>query len=145
MLRESLIALALTSLVGCSASLQTVGSSTPSQDETAELAAYAATAHLPDNVDVHHDLKVAAVVDRGSNMIHLYNFSDQPVEGGNIWINREFVQRFDSIPAHGQIILSRAKFFDRNGQSLRQATVSTETIHLQHDTQVYELLGPAYQ
>jgi hypothetical protein len=145
MLRETLMALALTSLVGCSASFQPIGSSSPSQDETAQLAAYAATARLPDNVDVHHDMKVAAVVDRGSNSIHIYNFSDQPVESGNIWINREFVQRVDSIPAHGQIVLSRAKFFDRNGQSLTTASVSTETIHLQHDNDVYELLGPAYQ
>jgi hypothetical protein len=125
--------------------LKKPGSSTPRQDETAELAAYAATAHLPDNAEARHDLKVAAVIDRGSNKIHIYNFGDQPVEGGNIWINREFVQRFDTIPAYGEIVLSRSNFYDHNGQNLRSASVSTETIHLQHDNDVYVLMGPAYE
>jgi hypothetical protein len=55
------------------------------------------------------------------------------------------VQRFDSVPARGEITLPRTRFYDRNGQSLSSVNTPAESVQLQWDNDVYTLLGPVYR
>jgi hypothetical protein len=146
MIRQSLIALALAGLAGCSAStaIKPLGNDT-NREATAQLAAYAATARLPENAQFRNDLQVAAVIDRDTGAIHIYNFTDKPLAGGNLWINRTYVQRFNNVPARGEITLPRTRFYDRNGQSLAKVNTPADSVQLQWDNDVYSLLGPVYR
>ena len=145
MIRQSLIVLTLAGIAGCSAStaIQPLGSG--NREETAQLAAYAATARLPENAQYRTDLQVAAVIDRDNGTVHVYNFTDKPLAGGNLWVNRTYVQRFDSIPARGHITLNRNRFFDHSGQGLATVNTPVESVQLQMENDVYSLLGPVYR
>lgn len=147
MLRQTLFALSLVSIVGCSAStsVKPVGSNTNRVDETSQQASYATRARFPENSTLRTDLQAAAIVNPQKGTIQIINFTDKPLAPGNIWINRAYVQRFDSIPARGKIDLPRARFYDRAGQSLGGTTATTDSVQLQWDNDVYTLLGPVYQ
>lgn len=149
MFRQSLIALTIAGVAGCSASTSirpvATGTGATRTDEAAQLAAYAATSRFPENANLRNDLQVGAIVDRDKGTIQIYNFTDRPLAPGNIWINRTYVQRSDAIPAHGKIALPRAKFYDRNGQVLSGTSAPAESVQLQWDNDVYSLLGPVYQ
>ena len=146
MLRHMLMTAALVSLVGCEASTAfkpTIGSS--EKTETAQLAAYAATAKLPADARPSDDLRVAAVVDRSNGNIRLYNFTDKPLAIGNVWVNRTYVSKFDAVPARGYVTLPRSRFFDQTGQSLSSVSTPVENVWIQWDSDVYSVQGPVYQ
>jgi hypothetical protein len=146
MVRTTLIALALVGLAGCQANTanQPVAAR-EDRNRPAQLAAYAASARLPENVQYRNDLQAAAVVDRDTGAVHIYNFTDKPLAGGNLWINKTYVQRFRNVPARSEVTLPRNRFFDRNGQALSTVSTPVESVQLQWDNDVYTLLGPVYR
>jgi hypothetical protein len=148
---KSILCLAvLSTMVGCTASVEPSEPVTTSsrtvirEDDTAQLAAYAATAQLPENAVYKSDLSVGAIVDRDGR-IHIYNFTDKPLAAGNIWVNREYVQRFDGIPARAEIILARNRFFNHQGDTLVVNNARVQSVDLQWDRDVHSLLGPVIQ
>lgn len=146
MVRQTLIALAFAGLAGCQANtaVKPVGTNND-RNNGAQLAAYAATARLPENIVYRNDLQAAAVVDRDTGAVHIYNFTDKPLAGGNLWVNKTYVQRFRNVPARSEITLPRNRFFDRNGQGLSTVNTPVESVQLQWDNDVYTLLGPVYR
>lgn len=147
MFRPILLTLSLVSIVGCSAStsVKPISSSPNRVDEMSQQASYATRARFPENSTPRTDLQAAALVNSQKGTIQIINFTDKPLAPGNICINRNYVQRFDSIPARGKIDLPRTRFYDRAGQSLSGTTATTDSVQLQWDNDVYTLLGPVYQ
>lgn len=146
MLRETIVTLALASVAGCAAStsIKPVGMN-DKNSETAQLAAYAATAELPKDVQPKDNLRAAAIVDRQDNSIRIYNFTDKPLNAGNIWINHAYVQRLETVPAHGSVTLSRSHFYDHTGRSLAKTDIPVNNVQIQWDNDVYNLMGPVYE
>jgi hypothetical protein len=133
-------------MAGCQASTDVKPQSARSdRNGAAQLASYAATARLPDNIVYRNDLQAAAVVDSDTGAVHIYNFTDKPLAGGNLWVNKTYVQRFRTVPARSEITLPRNRFFDRNGQGLSTVNTRVESVQLQWDNDVYTLLGPVYR
>jgi len=145
MIRQTLITTALVSIFGCSAQIQPIEKSARGADESAQLAAYAATANLPRDFNPRNDLQVGAVVDRSTGAIHLYNYTDRPLAGGNLWVNRTYVTQFGTIPARGHVVIPRNKFYDRTGQSFASVSTPPESVQLQWENDVYTLQGPVFQ
>jgi hypothetical protein len=157
MIREALLTTGAAAmlLVGCSTAPEgrswndgngnNVAMNSPESD-TAQLAAYAAVARYPAEATTRNDLLVAAIIDRQTGQINIYNFTDKPLAGGNIWINKTYVQKFGSVPARSHTTLMRDKFYDHSGQSLAAVNTPPDSVQLQWETnEVYNLLGPVFQ
>ena len=141
MLRTVLVSLAAISLAGCSAGASfnpPMGSNT-SRDETAQLAAYAATSRYP--ADAKAKTANIAVLQKNDS-IRLINFTNQPVRDANVWINGTFVQRVDVIPPNGSVRLSKARFFDNSGRALTTTQVGTDQVTVQEGDMLYSTMGP---
>ena len=146
MIRTALSIVTAVALAGCSASTSFhPQSSSTRADETAQLAAYAATAEYPTRSPAKEDLRAAAVVNRDNGSIRIYNFTDRPLTGANVWINGAYVQRADTIPARGSVALSRNRFFDRSGTNFASGNAPINRVELQFDNDLYMLMGPVYQ
>ena len=97
-----------------------------------------------------HDLELVPLSDPaevapGQSLKLRVLFHGKPLAGGNLWVNRTYVQRFDSIPARGHITLNRNRFFDHSGQGLATVNTPVESVQLQMENDVYSLLGPVYR
>jgi hypothetical protein len=150
MFRQLLIGAAFMAIAGCEASTKIDpgmgGSSrsnmTQQQQETAQLAAHAATAKYPANVNAtRSDI---AVLQRGETM-RLINFSDQAIRNANVWINGAYVHPVDNIPPHGSVTVRRAEFYDNTGQSMGTINAATNSVTIQSGDTVYSTLGPVQE
>ena len=133
MLRRLLVIGSAVCIAGCAAEVRPLG--TPNKDEAAMLASYAAKADPPAaNMVIRPDkdaVRVGAVVDKDSGAIRLYNFSDQVVDAGNIWLNGTYVHQVGALPAMGSIRLNRADFYDKTGQSFASSKLPVDSIVIQ--------------
>lgn len=141
MLRQTSLLVLIASLVGCSASAELDPQAGNDATADTRLAAYAAAAEFPD-AEASDDLRVAAVIQRQSNNIKIYNFSNQALRDVDVWVNGSFVHKVNSIPANGHVTLARTAFFDAGGRSLAQQNTTINTVQIADDGRLYNLQGP---
>jgi len=142
MTRTIMTALLLTGLAGCSASVDSkVGQSeSDSSQERTQLAAYAATAQFPRDVQPSKELPVGAVV--GGDTIKIHNYSDQPLRDANVWVNGAFVRRVATIAPMGVVSIKRSQFYDATGRTLASQQTTITRVQVQAGDTVYNALGP---
>lgn len=130
MLRETFAALALATIVGCSAS----GGITPvasTNHDQAEMAAYAATAQYPATARPDEGRRMAAIIDPRANTVEVMNFSDEPMRDVNVWVNGTFVRKVDVIPARGTRTFTAGQFYDSSGRNMATLRATPNRIELQ--------------
>jgi hypothetical protein len=140
-------------LVGCVAGCQAGASFNPPSSsskakvdtERTQLAAYAATAQYPRDVQASDDLRAAAMISRDRNSIRVINFSEEALRDAVVWVNGTFVRRVDNIPPNGSVTLNRADFYDATGHSLMNQASSASRIQIQLDGKLYDVQGPVYE
>src|SRR5437764_13396065 len=119
MLRHTLAALTLASVVGCSANSSFQPFAHGGEDR-AQLAAYAASAHYPTDVKTSHDARIAALINPRNESVKIVNFGDEPMRDVNVWVNNTFVHKVSVIPSHGSVTIDRAEFYDASGQDMKK-------------------------
>lgn len=144
LLRNILIVLAGTSLIGCSASLTPSGSASNSEMGEAQLAAYAASTPYPDK-SASDDLKLSAMVDRNDKSIQLANYSDKTLTDAKVWVNQTYLYKVSAIPAHGYTTLSTADFYNGSGQLLSQLSNPINRVEVQTGDDLYSVMGPVFK
>jgi hypothetical protein len=139
MFRHALLALAALAMVGCEAGAKfdPMGAN---KGEPAQLAAYAATAKYPGDVQPI-DGPPVAVLNRDGE-IRLINFSKEPVRDVKVWVNGLFVHHVDLLPAMGNLTLSKAVFYDGTGRPLSKGETGPVRVTLQQGNTLYSTLGP---
>lgn len=139
MLRKTVIALAATTLIGCSAGGTFSPLGSKSSGEQAQLAAYAATARYPGDAKPSTDLRAAALINPKSDAVKIVNLSDQPVRDANVWVNGTFVRKVNIVPAHGAVVLDRSEFFDASGQNMTKLNAPVHKVEIQTGDHLYAL------
>ena len=139
MLRNTLAALALSTMVGCSASstFQPLGSR--GADEQAELASYAAKAQYPSDAKPSAEIKAGALIDSRENTVKIANFSDIPMRDVNVWVNGSFVYKVGMVPSHGTVVVKPDQLFDSSGQNMSKLKATPNRVELQTGDRFYSL------
>ena len=145
MLRYGLAVLALMAMAGCESSTK-VDPMARSQSVTpAQLAASAARAEYPQNAKASDEMRLVCMIHRENKTIRILNPGEQPMTNVKIWVNGEFVQDVDNIPAHGMVSLRREDFYNRAGLRLTQGNITVDRVELQTEGNLYRIFGPVYE
>ena len=152
MLRPIALVITAASLIGCSASAeidpQFGDSGQPGQQgQQARLAAFAARDEnaFPTTAPTSDDLRAAAIVDRTSGSLQVYNFTNQPITDAKVWVNGSYVYRIDRIPAMGSVTLNRGQFYNQRGNAFSRDKTPIKNVQLQRGEEVFNLQGPVYE
>jgi hypothetical protein len=108
-----------------------------------ERAAFAATAHYPNEMQASNDLKATALVGRSAGSIKIANASDQPIRDAKLWVDGRYVVQINDLPAHGTVTLNRTEFADRDGK-LPADLKGVRQVQLQTKDNLYNLQGPVF-
>src|SRR5438552_2668754 len=114
---------------GCSTSAE-LGNPFGGSEQNAQLAAYAASSHYP-NQQPTGTMAIAALVDRDRNDVELINTTDKPISNAKVWVNGSYVTPLGTLPAHGVVKLSRNVFYDSTGRSLGKSNTLITRVDLQ--------------
>jgi hypothetical protein len=146
MVRQGLALVLVSLLAGCQAGAtfnpRMGRTAAPTSEERTRLAAFAASAQYPQQVQAQDNLRAAATVNREDGTIRILNFSDRPLRDATVWVNGSFVQRLDVVPPNGSVILDRGQFYDATGRSLADQRTTATRIQLQWGEELYNLMGP---
>jgi len=115
-MRRTITALAVLGaglLVGCSSP----NDYTPSASST-NLAAYAATAKFPTNVEPTENAKITAIVNSGNGQLTVRNFGTGVLSNFNLWINQSYVVHVDHLDANSFKVFDPSLFYNSAGNSL---------------------------
>ena len=139
MLTKSLAALALASIVGCSANSNFQPFASNGPDERAQFAAYAATAKYPTDMKASDDFKAIALINPGNESVKLVNYSDEPIRNANVWVNGTFVYKVGTIPSHGAVVVDRDQFYDGTGDTMQRLNATASRVEIQSGDHLYTL------
>ena len=142
-MRRAILVACVLAAAGCansndeSARMATVAQ-TPTQ-----LAAYAASHPFPANATIADQLKVAAIVNRSSSTIKIYNFDTRPIRDAEVWINKAYVQRISGIAPNSSVLIRFDELYNGIGQPFSAPAGPVSTVHIRMDGNIYSILGPA--
>ena len=138
-------AAALMGLAGCEAGMKIDPPSGGGNQETAQRAAFAATARYPGGAQPSAEQPLVFSMDKDGGDLRLMNPSNRPLTDANVWINGQYVQLVPSVPANGVVTLRRNEFYDAQGQNLQNAKATVERVEVQAGGQTIRASGPVYQ
>jgi hypothetical protein len=123
---------------GCKAN----GEYDPPQKPTA-LAANAANAEFPRDVEPVRDLSVTATVSRATGKITVRNFTNKTFAEPRLWINQIYVLRLPTIGPDSVLAVNRADLFDSAGRSLATQPVDAiRKVQLETERNLIDVQGP---
>lgn len=136
MLRSVVVLLGLAVLAGCASD---------KKEAPTKMAAFAANAQYPRDVQANRDMPLVALLNRDQTTIRLINPTDQSMQNVNVWINGEYVQQVDTIPAHSTTRLNATNFYGNNGRSLTTDKVNVSRIEVQTGNTLHAVNGPVLE
>jgi hypothetical protein len=143
MLKQTILLAAAAALVGCE-SISGDNARVSAQAPTApELAAYAG-AHKYPATQPAKELRSAAIVNRDRGVIKIYNFSNQPIQGADVWVNQSFVQHLNGIaPGSAPVVIRFSDLYNGLGQQFSGQNEQVRTVQIESNGNLYTLEGPA--
>jgi len=142
MFRAFAIAVAALALAGCSTSAE-LDNPFKGDDGKTQMAAFAAQSQYPNKQA--EDSQLTALINRKDGQIKIINPTNQAMTDAKVWANGSFVARVDSIPARGQLTLSRERFYDKNGISLARSNNPITRVQVESGDRFLNLQGPAME
>lgn len=136
MIRQTLAALALASIVGCS-NTRLSNPFASSHPQEARLAAYAARTPYPAQARAEDANHLGALINPKNQQIEVINFTDRPLTNVNLWVNGTFLYRIDSVPAQGTRTVSPLDLYDTRGQTLASLKTTPDRVELQSADHLY--------
>ena len=141
MLKQAILVLAAAGLVGCASDQS--GRMTAQAPTAPELAAYAG-AHTYPTTQPAKPLKAAAIVNRDRGIIKIYNFTSQPIQGADIWVNQAFVQHVNGVaPGSAPAVVRFSDLYNGLGQQFSTQNEQVRTVQIESNGNLYTLEGPA--
>jgi hypothetical protein len=138
MIRHTLAALALTSIVGCSASTS-INPFAGQHQEEAVLAAYAARTPYPSQAHPEEGRQVGALINAKNDRIEIINFSDKPLHDVNVWVNGTFLYKVDNIPSQSTRAVSTDELYDTTGKTMSALKAAPTRVEVQTDDKLWSL------
>lgn len=132
----------MVALAGLLVACENKGGMAGTDMERTQLAAYAASTEYPgasSNVD---NMNVGVLIQDNGDL-RLINFSNQPINNANVWVNKQYVYRVPSVPAKGIVTLSRKLFYNPQGLDLTREKAPVGVVQVQMGNRLVDALGPA--
>ena len=82
---------------------------------------------------------VRASIDYGLDVINLVNLSDQPLDGVEVWVNRQYGLALTQLPPREQRTVNFRMLFDKTGQQAPSQGLWIDTVELLHQGQLYQV------
>jgi hypothetical protein len=143
MLKQTIVLLGAVALAGCQGAGDQSARMTAQAPTAPELAAYAG-AHRYPATQPARPLNAAAIVNRDRGIIKIYNFTNQPIQGADIWVNQAFVQHVNGIaPGSAPAVIRFADLYNGLGQQFSSQNEQVRTVRIESSGNVYTLEGPA--
>lgn len=136
MVRQVVVLMALVGVSGCAAFDKSNSTDT-------QYAALAARSKIP--AEASDTLQATALIDRKANTIRILNPTDRSIRDAKVWVNQNFVTPVDNIPSHGLVTLQRGEFYDSSGRPLTRSDTTANTVQLEEDGKLFNLLGPVFE
>ena len=147
MLKQGFMLLAALAVAGCGSDVFGPGDQarmTAQAPTNAELAAYAGSHKYPATQPARDNLKAAAIVDSGRGVIKIYNFSNQPIQDADIWVNNSFVQHVRGIaPASAPVTIRFSDLYNSLGQRFSAQNEHVNNVQIETGGNLYSVMGPA--
>ena len=143
MSKQSLLLIAIAALAGCESTGQDAARISAQAPTAPELAAYAG-AHKYPSTQPTRDLKAAAIVNRDRGIIKIYNFTSQPLQNVDVWVNQAFVQHLPGVaPGSAPVVIRFSDLYNGLGQQFSSQNEQVRTVQVDADGHLYTLEGPA--
>src|SRR5260370_26276307 len=143
MCRTTLL-LALLAVAGCESTNTPDSARLTTQSPTSpQLAAYAASHPYPTTATSSDQLKAAAIVNRQTGVIKIYNFDSKPIRDAEVWVNKAYVQRISGIAPNSSALIRMGELYDGLGQSFSSISSPVSLVQIQMDRNLYTVQGPA--
>lgn len=142
MLRTSLVLVAAMAVAGCESQNDSARVAT-NAPTVPQLAAYAGSRQYPTTMPVIDHFRIAAVVNRASGIIKIYNFDSRPVRDANVWVNKTFVQHINGIAPNSSAIIRSGDLYNGLGQSFASLNSPVSVVQVEMDNQLLNAQGPA--
>jgi hypothetical protein len=107
-----------------------------------ERAAFASTAHFPNDMRATDDLRATAMISRDG--VKIANATDREIKDAKVWVDGRYVSQVNSIPAHSVVTVKSSEFSDKNG-NLPTDTNAVKQVQLQTRDNLYNLQGPVFE
>lgn len=146
MLRQSLVLLAAVAAAGCGTDMfgpSDSGRLAAQAPTGAELAAYAGSRRFPATQPADNSLRAAAIVNHAQGVVKIYNFSDQPIQDADIWVNRSYVEHVRGIaPSSAPMTIRFADLYNGLGQRFSSQNGQIRSVQIESNGKLYTLEGP---
>ena len=146
MLKRSLALVGALALAGCGTDMFGPNDSArlAAQAPTnAELAAYAGSHKYPTTQPAKDNLKVASIIDPNRGVLKVYNFSNQPIQDGNVWVNQSYVQHIRGIaPGSAPVLIREGDLYNNLGQRFSSQQEHVRTVQIETAGNLYTVMGP---
>jgi hypothetical protein len=143
MLKQTLLLVAVGALAGCESMAPDAARVSAQAPTAPELAAYAG-AHKYPTTQPTRELKAAAIVNRDRGIIKIYNFSGQPLQNVDVWVNQSFVQHLNGVaPGSAPVLIRFSDLYNGLGQQFSGQNEQVRTVQVDADGHLYTLEGPA--
>jgi hypothetical protein len=139
MIRQAFAAMALASIVGCSANSGLSNPFARNRQEQAQLAAYAARTPYPGQTQAQEAHRIGALISPKNDRIEVVNFGDQPLHNVNLWVNGSFLYRIDVIPSQSTRSVGPSELYDTNGQTMASLKTTPNRVELQSGDHLWTL------
>lgn len=146
-LYAGLLALAASAISGCAAPTDGSGGNGPlaaAQLGPTQLAAYSARSQYP-QTQPGNSKHLAAIVSRDKATIEVFNFGDERVGDGKLWVNRSYVVPVTGIAPHSHISLRTDQLYNSVGSSLSGQAADISSVQIETNSAFENLQGPVTQ
>jgi hypothetical protein len=144
MLRYVSVLIGLAVLAGCQTSGKSELGSKKGESPT-KLAAFGGSSQYPRDMQVTRDLPLTVMINRDRKSLRLINPTDQNLQDLKIWVNGEYVQPVDSMPAHSIVHLRYDNFYNNTGRTLTVDKVGVDRVELQTGDKLHFINGPVWE
>jgi hypothetical protein len=108
-----------------------------------ELAAYAASHPYPTTMPATEQMHAAAIVNKSSGTIKIYNFGTRPIRDARIWVNKGYVQHINGVAPGSSAIIRMDELYNGLGQTFTSMNSPVSLVQVELDDGLFLLLGPA--
>ena len=129
-------------LVGCEGQTDKVSAVTP---QARQAIGAAAVAHYPGNAMTSPDVQAAAINYPEKKLIEVYNFGNQSIPAGAVWVNGTYTAQFDGIAPHSYTTVRYGSLLAAGNTTydLKNLNQPVAKVELQSDKGLFSVQGPA--
>jgi hypothetical protein len=129
-------------LVGCEGQTDKVSAVAP---QARQAIGAAAVARYPGNATTSPDVQAAAINYPEKHYLEIYNFGNQSIPSGAVWVNGTYTAQFDGIAPHGYTTIRYGSLLAAGNTTydLKNLNQPVAKVEIQTDKGLFSVQGPS--